>query len=310
LQKIWDGGQHSLCSLEIKSLKEKSTAKWAAASDDNSIKASNAETENPAIFKWRIWWLHSFQLKQITCRLNGVSAQVEHISEAIDEAEEYSYSSTSKLLVYQRKLTVNLRFKQGPFALISFRKWEPYPYLPYTYPYLFQEMRALSLSDTDVVHCISTGHERGGPKPVICKFIRCLAKGKVMEARQCASEAYPTSIGLSAENSLGPWESSNILLLKAEAAIWSQYIQAKNTFRRISHNFDGPKAFHLTLPLCLGIIDEISDLLIQQRKVPVNPHFKQVPFALTSFGKWESKCTSTLCVGVHVNQCSLYNEYP
>ena len=82
---------------------------------------------------------------------------------------------------------MNPRLKQVPFASTSFR-----------------EMGAeVSLSDIDVAHRVSTRHERGGPKPVICKFVRRLAKGKVMEARQRASEANPTSIGLSAENELG-----------------------------------------------------------------------------------------------------------
>ena len=69
---------------------------------------------------------------------------------------------------------------------------------------LFREMGAeVSLCNIDVAHRVSTRHERGGPKPVICKFVRRLAKGKVMEARQRASEVNPTSIGLSAENELG-----------------------------------------------------------------------------------------------------------
>ena len=38
---------------------------------------------------------------------------------------------------------------------------------------------------------------------MICKFVRRLAKGKAMEARQRTSEVNPTSTGLSVENELG-----------------------------------------------------------------------------------------------------------
>ena len=69
---------------------------------------------------------------------------------------------------------------------------------------LFQEMGAeVSILDIDIAHCVSTRKESEGPKPVICKFVRRLAKGKVMEVRQRASQVNPTSIGLSTDNELG-----------------------------------------------------------------------------------------------------------
>jgi len=35
-----------------------------------------------------------------------------------------------------------------------------------------------------IAHGVSTGRERDGPKPVICKFVRQLVKGKVLEVHQ------------------------------------------------------------------------------------------------------------------------------
>ena len=61
----------------------------------------------------------------------------------------------------------------------------------------------VSILDIDIAHRVSTRNESEGPKPVVYKFARCLAKGKVMEVRQRASQVNPTSIGLSTENELG-----------------------------------------------------------------------------------------------------------
>ncbi|XP_044166734.1 uncharacterized protein LOC122950793 [Acropora millepora] len=57
----------------------------------------------------------------------------------------------------------------------------------------------VSLQDIDIAHRVLTRRESDGPKPVICKFVRRLAKGKVMEVRKQAAEVNPTSIGLSAD---------------------------------------------------------------------------------------------------------------
>ena len=70
---------------------------------------------------------------------------------------------------------------------------------------LFQEMEAeVSILDIDITHRVSTRNKSEGPKPVVCKFVRCLAKGKViscyLEVRQRASQVNPTGIGLCADN--------------------------------------------------------------------------------------------------------------
>ena len=49
-----------------------------------------------------------------------------------------------------------------------------------------------SIFDIDVVHPVSTKNECKGPKPVVSKFARRLAKGKDMEVRQRASQVNPT----------------------------------------------------------------------------------------------------------------------
>ena len=122
------------------------------------------------------------QLKQITHRLNVLCAhQVEPVGNAIDEAKKYSYQFNVKIIGLPEKSsdetapeTSSLRVK------------------------LFQKMGAeVSIFDIDTVHPVSTRNESEGPKPVVSKFLRRLAKGKVMEVRQNASQINPTVIDLS-----------------------------------------------------------------------------------------------------------------
>lgn len=61
----------------------------------------------------------------------------------------------------------------------------------------------MAISDIDIAHGVPTRYERTGPKPVICNLFRRLAKDKVMEVRQQASQINPTRIGLSAGCELG-----------------------------------------------------------------------------------------------------------
>ena len=125
------------------------------------------------------------QLKQITRRLHDLSNAVERVSNAIDEAEDYSYQYNVKI--------IGLPESASESALETSSLCVN----------LFRQMGAdVSLQDIDIVHRVSTRRERDGPKPVICKFVRRLAKGKVMEVRKRAAEVNPTSIGLSADTEL------------------------------------------------------------------------------------------------------------
>ena len=156
---------------EVKSLKDKyQTEGTTQASDDNRRnKASNAESEI------RLQFLSDeyddltaansdvlVQFKQITRRLHDLSIQVERVSNAIDEVEDYSYQYNVKIIGLPES-TSESAFETGTLCVK-----------------LFRQMGAeVSLQDIDIAHRVSTRHERDGPKPVICKFVRRLAKGKL-----------------------------------------------------------------------------------------------------------------------------------
>ena len=128
----------------------------------------------------------SVQLKQISHRPNVLSVQVERVANAINDAEKYSYQFNVKIIGLQGLNSSETAPKTSSLCVK-----------------LFQEMGAeVSILDIDIAHRASTRNESQGPKPVVCKFVRRLAKGKVMEVRQRASQVNPTSIGLYAESEL------------------------------------------------------------------------------------------------------------
>ena len=66
---------------------------------------------------------------------------------------------------------------------------------------LFQELgREVFLSD--IAHRAPARQQNGAPEPIICKFVRHLAKASVVETRQSASQVNPSNIGLSADSVL------------------------------------------------------------------------------------------------------------
>ena len=96
----------------------------------------------------------SVQLKQISHRLNVLSAQVERVANAINDAEEYSYQ-------FNVKITGLPELNSSETA-------------PETIPLcvkLFQEMPGaeVSILDIDIAHRVSTRNESEGPKLVVSK---------------------------------------------------------------------------------------------------------------------------------------------
>ena len=125
------------------------------------------------------------QLKALSRSLNKLSAEVTRVGNAIDEVEEYSYQFNVKIIGLPEKSRETAAETSAPCVK------------------LFQEMGAeVFLSDIDIAHRVPSRQQNGAPKPVICKFVRRLAKASVMETRQSASQVNPSNIGLSADSVL------------------------------------------------------------------------------------------------------------
>ena len=96
----------------------------------------------------------SVQLKQISHRLNVLSAQVERVANAINDAEEYSYQFNVKIT-----------------GLPELNSSETAPETSSLCVKLFQEMPGaeVSILDIDIAHRVSTRNESEGPKLVVSK---------------------------------------------------------------------------------------------------------------------------------------------
>ena len=105
------------------------------------------------------------QLKALSRRLNKLSAEVTRVGNAIDEVEEYSYQFNVKIIGLPEKSSETA----AETSALCVK--------------LFQEMGAeVFLSDIDIAHRVPSRQQNGAPKPVICKFVRRLAKASVMES--------------------------------------------------------------------------------------------------------------------------------
>jgi len=68
---------------------------------------------------------------------------------------------------------------------------------------IFKEMRAeVSMYDIDNAHHVPSRNNNGQPKPIVCRFVRRLAKESIMNHRKNACKLNPASVGLPEDASL------------------------------------------------------------------------------------------------------------
>ena len=68
---------------------------------------------------------------------------------------------------------------------------------------IFKETGAdVSMYDIETAHRVPSRNNNGKPKPIVCRFVRCLAKESVMNHRKDACKLNPASVGLPEDASL------------------------------------------------------------------------------------------------------------
>ena len=127
------------------------------------------------------------ELKRLSAKLEELAVELNRFSRSIDEFQEYSYQ-------YNVKIVDVPQTKPDESSAITSALCER----------LFKAMgSAVSIQDIDTAHRVptrSTGN--GGPRPIICRFIRRLSKNDVMNQRRNASRVDPSAVGLSDDASL------------------------------------------------------------------------------------------------------------
>ena len=125
------------------------------------------------------------QISQLESRTTEIATNVENLSKAIDDAQEYSYSFNVKLLGIPELKNRESAIETSTLCV-----------------QIFKDMGAqVSLQDIDIAHRVSTRRNiEDRPKPIICKFIRRLAREQVMAVRKNIKKVDPRHVGLSEES--------------------------------------------------------------------------------------------------------------
>ena len=120
------------------------------------------------------------ELKQARSRLDELIAKIDAIGHAVDEIEEYSYKFNLKVV-----------------GLPEIKEKESAEETSSLCVKLFREMGAeVNIHDIDVAHRVPTREVHGGPKPIVCKFVRRLARTKVINLRNEFHNLRPANLGL------------------------------------------------------------------------------------------------------------------
>ena len=132
------------------------------------------------------------KLKEISEWLDNITYRCQAISDAIDDIVDYSYQYNMKIVGVPEasekesaETTANLCLK------------------------LFHALgvKGISMQDIDIAHRVSSrrdtnrpkARDTNRPKAIICKFVRRMAKEKVMSARNEVTKRQPSQLGLQTE---------------------------------------------------------------------------------------------------------------
>ena len=120
------------------------------------------------------------ELKQARSRLDELIAKIDAVGHAVNEIEEYSYKFNLKVV-----------------GLPEIKEKESAEETSSLCVKLFREMGAeVTIHDIDMAHRVPTREAHGGPKPIVCKFVRRLARTKVINLRNESHNLRPANLGL------------------------------------------------------------------------------------------------------------------
>ncbi|XP_022777579.1 uncharacterized protein LOC111319005 [Stylophora pistillata] len=121
------------------------------------------------------------ELDRLGAMLDEIAVEVNRVSRSIDEFQEYSYQYNVKIVGVPQ---LNQDESSASTSELCDR--------------LFKAIgSAVSIHDIDTAHRVPTrSNDNGGPRPIICRFIRRLSKDDVMNHKRNASKVAPSAVGL------------------------------------------------------------------------------------------------------------------
>ena len=127
------------------------------------------------------------ELQRLSTKLEELKAKVDTVGNAIDEIQEYSFQYNVKIVGVPERLQDESAASISKLCLN-----------------IFKETGAdVSMFDIDTAHRVPSRNNNGQPKPIVCRFVRRLAKESVMNHRKDACKLNPASVGLPEDASLG-----------------------------------------------------------------------------------------------------------
>ena len=138
--------------------------------------------------------LHRFRTKAkdelqrllVSTKLTELKVKVDAISNAIDELQEYSFQYNVKIVRVPETSPDESAFSTSMLCVN-----------------IFKEMGAdTSILDIDTAHRVPSRNSNGNPKPIVCRFVRRLARENVMNHKKDACKVNPVSVGLPEDASL------------------------------------------------------------------------------------------------------------
>ena len=118
-------------------------------------------------------------LKQLWSRLNSLSSRVEQIGDSVEQLLRYSFQYNIKIIGLPESEMQESASKTVSLCINLFKA-----------------------AGNEIAHRIPTRTATSGPRPIVCKFTRRIAKEQVMNSRKEASKVSATSIGLPSSHSL------------------------------------------------------------------------------------------------------------
>ncbi|XP_068749154.1 uncharacterized protein [Montipora capricornis] len=181
--------QLSVMADEIAKMKEmlvQEQSKKPAATKDETVQSLEFMSKGFDDFE-RFRVFAGKELKRLSTKLEELAVELNRVSRNIDEFQEYSYQ-------YNVKIVGVPQTSQDESSAITSALCER----------LFKAMgSAVSIQDIDTAHRVPTRNtDNGGPKPIICRFIRRLSKDNVMNQRRNAGRVDPSAVGFSEDASL------------------------------------------------------------------------------------------------------------
>lgn len=178
----------------------------------------NEEAERSLEFIGQEYDNTKLELGRIGKTLSNIAGRLDVMEKIVEELQEYSYAFNIKLLGVPEK---NVSESADDTSELCVK--------------LFNAMGAtVSLNDIDIAHRVPLRDStRGGPKPIVCKFTRRLARNKVMAVRTEVSSVCARDIGLNDEI----WLSNVRLVDHLTPKTQKLFIDAKAFKERYQYSF-------------------------------------------------------------------------